>query len=429
MINMGVPVLIGVGQQASGGGGGSKSLTISTITITTAQYGTTTSAGLVSIDPSQQITTVLNSGNSFTVPTDGLAQYYSNSDPAQQVLHTMRIQYTTSDFTSSDMGRQAIYQTTLNNSPSTSQLLSWVTEANPMSDAGQFLPAGGGAGQGVTISTLPLEGSPSDFFEQAPTLGESSIALLNAPDGFVVNTSKGNTPIEVERVLFCPFAAQNLGSSSSFDIKLKILLKDGTFGEGTQTITIPAGAVKDNLTTVVQPTVTQLQTQALISTPFESDFPQTPLDPSQQLICTVNTGEVADTQSMIFQTSGTTSASHSFRLRFDTTGLTASDFPEEMQVRYVITSAGYGASEIGWIQEDLFSQTCLFDGQDRSAIITGGLVFGPVALLDNDAQFKITTDLNGTTWQVRVELQKNDGSFLASPEFDIVMASDTVINL
>ena len=424
---MGVPVLVGVCQQASGGGG--KSLTISTITITTAQYGTTTSAGLTIIDPSQQITTVLNSGNSFTVPTDGLAQYYSNSDPTQQVLHSMRIEYTTSDFTIDEMGRQAIYQTTLDNSPSTSQLLSWVTEADPISDAGQFLPSGGGAGQGVTISTLPLAGSASDFFEQAPTLGESAIPLSNAPDGFVVNTSKGNVPVNTERLLFCPFAAQNLGSSSSFEIKLKILLKDGTFAEGKQTITIPAGAVKDNLTTVVLPTVTQVQTQALLSTPFESDFPQTPLDPADQVIATIASGEVAPPNSMIFETSATTSASHSFRVSFDTTGLTASDFPEEMIVRYVITSEGYGASEIGFLQEDLFTQTLVFDGQDRSAIITGGITQGPVAIFDSDAQFKISTDLNGTTWQIRVELQKNDGSFLASPDQDIPMASDTVFNL
>ena len=428
MINMGVPVLVGVCQQASGGGGG-KSLTISTITITTAQYGTTTSAGLTIIDPSQQITTVLNSGNSFTVPTDGLAQYYSNSDPTQQVLHSMRIEYTTSDFTIDEMGRQAIYETTLDNSPSTSQLLSWVTEADPISDAGQFLPSGGGVGQGVTISTLPLAGSASDFFEQAPTLGESAIPLSNAPDGFVVNTSKGNVPVNTERLLFCPFAAQNLGSSSSFEIKLKILLKDGTFAEGKQTITIPAGAVKDNLTTAVLPTVTQVQTQALLSTPFESDFPQTPLDPADQVIATIASGEVAPPNSMIFETSATTSASHSFRVSFDTTGLTASDFPEEMIVRYVITSEGYGASEIGFLQEDLFTQTLVFDGQDRSAIITGGITQGPVAILDSDAQFKISTDLNGTTWQIRVELQKNDGSFLASPDQDIPMASDTVFNL
>ena len=427
MINMGVPVLVGVCQQASGGGG--KSLTISTITITTAQYGTTTSAGLTIIDPSQQITTVLNSGNSFTVPTDGLAQYYSNSDPTQQVLHSMRIEYTTSDFTIDEMGRQAIYQTTLDNSPSTSQLLSWVTEADPISDAGQFLPSGGGVGQGVTISTLPLAGSASDFFEQAPTLGESAIPLSNAPDGFVVNTSKGNVPVNTERLLFCPFAAQNLGSSSSFEIKLKILLKDGTFAEGKQTITIPAGAVKDNLTTAVLPTVTQVQTQALLSTPFESDFPQTPLDPADQVIATIASGEVAPPNSMIFETSATTSASHSFRVSFDTTGLTASDFPEEMIVRYVITSEGYGASEIGFLQEDLFTQTLVFDGQDRSAIITGGITQGPVAIFDSDAQFKISTDLNGTTWQIRVELQKNDGSFLASPDQDIPMASDTVFNL
>ena len=427
MINMGVPVLVGVCQQASGGGG--KSLTISTITITTAQYGTTTSAGLTIIDPSQQITTVLNSGNSFTVPTDGLAQYYSNSDPTQQVLHSMRIEYTTSDFTIDEMGRQAIYETTLDNSPSTSQLLSWVTEADPISDAGQFLPSGGGVGQGVTISTLPLAGSASDFFEQAPTLGESAIPLSNAPDGFVVNTSKGNVPVNTERLLFCPFAAQNLGSSSSFEIKLKILLKDGTFAEGKQTITIPAGAVKDNLTTAVLPTVTQVQTQALLSTPFESDFPQTPLDPADQVIATIASGEVAPPNSMIFETSATTSASHSFRVSFDTTGLTASDFPEEMIVRYVITSEGYGASEIGFLQEDLFTQTLVFDGQDRSAIITGGITQGPVAIFDSDAQFKISTDLNGTTWQIRVELQKNDGSFLASPDQDIPMASDTVFNL
>ena len=424
---MGVPVLIGVCQQASGGGA-SKTLTINTITFSTTAYGTTLSASPspVAIPSGDVITTTLNGGNSFTFPTDSLAQFYSNSDPSQQVFTGFDLTWTADNFVENDLpsdGENQIEWFVNGFSPSTPNTGIWFLEGD---STGQIIPPNSKF-FGVKWNTFN-DLNRADVWQTAPFVGDVTTGGMPI-QAFILN-SEGTIDNNTDRINKLAFASTaGSGSTTTFTLTVRVLLKSGEFATGSQTITVPSSAIKTNLTTEVQPTVTQVQTQALISTPFDSDFPQTALDPSEQLICTIATGEVADPNSMIFQTSGETSASHSFRLRFDTTGLTASDFPEEMIVRYVITSAGYGASEIGWLQEDLFSQICLFDGQDRSAIITGGITTGPVALLDNDAQFKITTDLNNQSWDVRVELQKNDGSFLASPEFAVVMASDTVLNL
>lgn len=425
MINMGVPVLVGVCQQASGGGA-SKTLTIGSITFSTTGYGTTTSQPINPIPEGEALTTTLSGDNSFTFPTDSLAQFYSNSDPTQQVFTGFNLAWTADNFVENDLpsdGENQIEWQVGNFSPATPNTGIWFLEGD---DTGQIIPPNAkffGA-KWNTGSDL----NRADVWETAPFVGNVTSGGIPI-QAFILN-SEGTNNNNTDRINKLAVASTaSSGSTTTFDLTVRVLLKTGEYATGTQTITVPSDAVKTNLTTAVQPTVTQVQTQALLSTPFDNTLPQTPLDPADQLICTIATGEVADPLSMIYQTSGTTSASHSFRLRFDTAGLTASDFPEEMIVRYVITASGYDANEIGFLTEDIFSQTCVFDGQDRSAIITGGLVFGPVAINDNDTQFKITTDLNSATWNVKVELQKNDGSFLASPDFAVVMASDTVINL
>ena len=255
------------------------SLTISTITITTTEYGTDYN-DLAPIPILSRITTVLNSGNSFTVPADGLAQYYSDSDPTKQVFHTMLIQYTTDDFVLNDLSTdevQAVYETTLNETPPNSGLNTWLTQANPAFYQGVFVPSGGGAGQGIITKTISNIGGSSftrdDFFETSPVVGQTTIPLEEAPNGFKAKTAKGTVPIEVDRLNRVKFAAQNLGSSSSIDIKLKILLKSGSYAEGTQTITVPSGAVKDNIIEAQTFDLQEITITPNGSTPNGSVFP------------------------------------------------------------------------------------------------------------------------------------------------------------
>ena len=78
MINMGVPVLIGVCQQAASGGNTS-SFSITSFTTVTVSYGTNT-GNQIAVPVAQRITTTLNSGNSFTVPNEGLRSFYNEAN-------------------------------------------------------------------------------------------------------------------------------------------------------------------------------------------------------------------------------------------------------------------------------------------------------------------------------------------------------------
>ncbi len=93
---MGMNSMVGVCQQQKNNSGPAPAITITDVTFQTKSYGTTLVADPppTPIAVSDQITTVLNAGNSFTVPADGLAQYYSGSNTSQQVFHVMTVDYT-----------------------------------------------------------------------------------------------------------------------------------------------------------------------------------------------------------------------------------------------------------------------------------------------------------------------------------------------
>ena len=74
MISMGVPVLIGVCQQ-SAGGGNTSSFSVTSFTTVTVSFGTNI-GNQQAVPVGQRITTTLNSGNSFTVPNEGLRSFY-----------------------------------------------------------------------------------------------------------------------------------------------------------------------------------------------------------------------------------------------------------------------------------------------------------------------------------------------------------------
>ena len=430
VINMGVPVVIGVCQQASSPPPAEKTLSIRSVNTVTVAYGS-----IIGGDPEPQaipvgerLTTTLNSDNSFTFGADTLAQFYSGSNTNEQVFTAFQIIYTADNFDINDMPSDGscVVQWTLNNFNSpTPHAGIWPVQGE---NAGLILPQGKIAGiQWENFSGL----NRSESFETTPIAGDVLSGGVSITT-FIIDGEGGTGNNNTDKLNKVPLASQQLGSgTTTFTLSLRITLKDGTFATGSQTISVPENAVKANIVSGgATPTVIGVQTQALLSSPFDSTVPNNNLPVEEQLISTMNAsnGFTAGNNTMLFQTGGTTSGSHSFFVVFDTSALNIADFPEEMQLRYVITSAGFGATEIGFLTEDSFSQTITFP-VPKEEIITGEDVQGPILIIDNNSQFKITPDLNGEQWSVRVELEKSDGSFLASPDQVIQMSANTVVDL
>ena len=88
VINMGVPVLIGVGQQAASGGGGASSFSYSGLTSTTLSYGNQVGSGsspIVSVPAGQQLSTTLNAGNTYGYGPSTGAIYYAANDEDRRI--------------------------------------------------------------------------------------------------------------------------------------------------------------------------------------------------------------------------------------------------------------------------------------------------------------------------------------------------------
>ena len=88
VINMGVPVLIGVGQQAASGGGGASSYSYSGLTSTTLSYGNQVGSGsspIVTVPAGQQLSTTLNAGNTYGYGPSTGAIYYSGSNEDRRI--------------------------------------------------------------------------------------------------------------------------------------------------------------------------------------------------------------------------------------------------------------------------------------------------------------------------------------------------------
>ncbi len=221
------------------------SIAISAVTFTTQSYGTTLAATPTGIPVNDKITTILNTGNSFTVPPDGLAQYYSNSNTSQQVFHMMEVAYTTTNWAEEDLppdgNCQFEFQTLLNDSFNNSQLNTWPLEGFVQ---GTFLPDSAKI-NGVRITTTP-ELNRSEVFLLSPILGEEAFPLVNDVQYLTNGVVRGSN--STDRLNKIVFAAQNLSASSSFDLVISVLLDDGSYVTSpAQTITIPSGAVKTNL--------------------------------------------------------------------------------------------------------------------------------------------------------------------------------------
>ena len=432
---MGVPVFIGVCQQASSSPTPPppKTLTIGNMNLVTVAYGNvaTSDPEPQAIPNGERLTASLSEENEFTFERDTLAQFYSGSNPAQQVFTAFQVTYTADNFDIDDMpdDGSCFIEWKFNNFSSTpSHAGIWPISGNT---EGLIIP------QNSKIAGIQWgnnEGlDKSESFQTTPIVGD----VLNL--GIPITTSiisgdetldNNNTP----RLNFIPLAAQKLGEgATTFTLSLKITLKDGTFATGSQIITVPENAIKENIVSGgATPTVIQVRTQALISTPFANTTPQTALPIEDQLICLLDSENefTAGRNQMIYETSEEESASHSFSVAFDTNGINIEDFDEETILRYVITS-GQSAESIGFLSlqddEPIFLQTVSFIVPTEE-YITGRVVQGPQVLLDNDAQFKISTALNERRWDIRVEFEKANREILASPDQTIRM-TDTVLNL
>ena len=433
VINMGVPVLIGVCQQASDPAPPPKTITINRITFNTVGYGTTTGTPITPIPVSEQIATTLDSGNSFTFPTDSLAQYYSNSNPDQQVFTSFVVSWTPDNFVENDLPSDGENQigwefNTFSQRPPASGI--WFLEGN---ETGSIEPSNTKV-NGVRILT-PNDLNRADVYETSPLVGDVNTASGGC-SCFIV-TLGGSENNNTDRLNKVAFASDASIGETTFLLTVRIRLKDGSFATGTQTITVSENAVKENLTggSAAQPTIEAVRTRAILQSPSNSTFPQVEIPEEDQVLALMQAGNsfTAPANSMLNITDEENeyTGSHTLQVFFDTSSLTPSDFPEEMTVRYVITTTEpIGANQIAFLQEDLRTQTINFFGLARDSILGEEQpISGPTVLLDNQAMFKISTDLNSQTWQIRVELEKADETFQVGANQTITMLSNSVKNL
>ena len=452
---MGMNSMVGVCQQQKNNSGPTPTVAISEVTFTTLSYGTTLEATPTGIPLNDKITTILNAGNSFTVPTDGLAQYYSGSNTSQQVFHMMEVAYTPTNWAETDLPTngncQFIFETTLNEAPAASQLNTWPLEGNV---EGGFLPASAKT-DGVRITTTP-ELDRGDIFLLSPILGEEAFPLLNG-----VQVLVGSEPAETnatDRLNKIIFAAQNLGSSSSFDLVVRVLLGDGSYvSSPAQTITIPSGAVKTNLVAGlgINSYTTSTAAYGVQIGGGGGNPPVNAIDPSQVLVSALTIGNSFTTPNLAggvgmaqgFQDppdDPSNQVLHSWGLNLDTSPLTLSDYPAtNLTVQYVFSwnadATGIGPAEgICWDAEtgapstvtgpvgSVFTQTIgvEFDSINTNTLIPQSSVNFPVvgtADSDYSGAWKAYSPVVGApvgapyTVNLQVRIQKTDGSFSESP--------------
>jgi len=102
VINMGVPVVIGVCQQAASGGGTQSSFSIVSFTTVTVSYGSGTDTQ-ISVPNAQRITATVNSGNSFTVPQGGLRSFYDEETAGITLNHSFQPEIDGSSIVASEL--------------------------------------------------------------------------------------------------------------------------------------------------------------------------------------------------------------------------------------------------------------------------------------------------------------------------------------
>ncbi len=443
--------------------GPSYTLTIDSVTFVTQRYGTTI-ADVTPIGASEKITTILNGDNSFTFGADGLAQYYSNSNTSQQVFHSMQVGYSANFDTSvlpADGSCTFTFETTMGNAPADSGLSTWPLEGNV---SGSFLPSSAKE-DGVIIT--PEGMTQAEVYPNPPVVGEDNIGLQNK---VLVKGGGSTTSNNTNNLAFIPFAAQNLGTSSSFDLVIKIKLADGsTVSSPAQTITIPAGAVKTNLVAGLginsYTTTTAGYGEQLAGAGVTN--PVVAIDPSQVLVSALDTANSFTTPNVdvgIGMAQGyqnppadiANQVLHSWQVNLDTSQLTLSDYPASALIVQYLFSWDADATNISpgdgifWDAEtgeasipsgNVGSVFTITADDELDSINTDTLI--PFASID----FPIIGDSNrdyNTSWKafspsleapvsdnyivnLQVRIQKTDGSFTESPVVALRITDNGVV--
>ncbi len=441
------------------------SIAISTITFQTKSYGTTLDAdpSPTPIAASDQITTVLNAGNSFTVPTDGLAQYYSGSNTSQQVFHVMTVDYTATNWVEEDLPTdgncQFVFETTMNEAPAASQLSTWPLQGSVQ---GAFLPNSAKT-NGVRITTSE-DLNRSDVFPQSPILGYGVFSLLNGVQVLVDgDPAETNSTDRLNKIVF---AAQNLGANSSFDLVVKVLLADGsTVSSPAQTITVPSGAVKTNLVASAAinsyTTTTAAYGVQFGVPPFASILPAQVLSSALEIGNSFTTPNSATGVGMAqsFQDPPDDpeyQVLHSWLVNLDTSALTLSDYPAtNLLVEYVFSwdAAIHNLPEgVLWDAEQgipstitgpvgsVFTQTVVWELGDTNTntVIPQASINFPV-VADSESDYRrawrayapsVGDPIDAPyTVNLKVRIQKTNGSFTESPVVPLNMTNAGVVRI
>ena len=415
------------------------SITITQIGFSTNSYGTTLAASPTTIPGAEVINTTLTSP--FTFPEDSLAQYYSGSDPTKQVFHSMTIQYSATNFTETDLpvdGSCEVQWEISNYSPSPgdSQLNTWPISGT---ESGLFIPNSGKAPRSRIIGT---GFNRAEVFEGLQTLGAVSLDgtsdsfpidfLLLDPSGGVAANNNTN------RTTRLPFAAKNTSSTTSFDLTIKVLLADGTYASSSATtITVPPGAVKDNLVVAETFTLESITITPKVSTPATLIFPQQALPvgtTNPVLLNTANNFTMGEESTYYlderYESGGDFYVvGNAFEVLIDTSSLTASNFPSEGVIAQIVISGTLAnANELGWFQDGgTATQTFEWETENRSQII--GLAVSPeIGYPDyTDEPFRIEDNQNNTTFDVKVRIQQTSGSFVESNVRTITIGEGAIL--
>ena len=437
------------------------SIAITQITFNTKSYGTNL-GDLSPIGVSDQITTVLTPSNdAATIPTDGLAQYYENSDASKQVFHTMQVNYTATNFTINDLpadnvGSEISFITSLGQAGSASGLNTWVLDpSSPLS--GGFFPLSAK----TTGAIITAAGATrAQVFETSPEVGYDNTPISNGVEFYSGSPTPGNVQgnMQVQRLDRITFAAQNLASSTTMGLAIKVVLSDGTeVTSPTVTITIPADGVKTNI--IENPVGINsytTTTAAYGDGQFDpNDLAGSAVQPfpiPEVMVSALNSGNSFTTPNLdpgagIGMVQGYDDPGnfvhHSWQVNLNTSALTLSDYPAtELIVQYHFTwnadATNIGPGE-GIIYDPELGQPASFTTTDdinftqvvENEIEVDTNTIIPFASVDLPAIATQNTDFNGG-WRaysagggpapppsypvnLQVKIKKSDNSFVSSP--------------
>ena len=384
----------------------------------------------VAIPEAQQIASGVSSGNSWTIPENGIAYQYSESNPLQ-VQHSTLINYDSSELSDSDLPSDGSCGLRIS--------IIWPEREAPFfgmnfaNEVSSTYPEGGGQTT-FTIANL----NRSDVNAGATTNCPELLIATNDPSSLNFSPPE-NSPESLTNYSFNT-SDPTLGYSGSLQYKVEVLLSDGTYTSASfQAITVPAEAIKQYVFEPPVWTLSEVQTVTVYGNPEGQISPTTPIPESDRLTTVLNAGNNFEAgaesfaQTVIFPPNPPAQpeplilrAGHSFQITYDTSPLNLADFPEDVEMKYVISSSEFEPSEVGFIEDGVgYTFECSFGGVPKETYLTGGsAVVGPTSTSDNDSPFNILTSLNLGNFSVRVEFQTTGGVWYASQDQTITLIGE-----